>query len=69
MGLFPREPSYPPFVHPLHRAELLASLKFPLVAENLHDNIMSLADQYAFGGTDHFDHEEVMKVPQILYVE
>ena len=26
-------------------------------------HIMSLADQYAFGGADHFDPEEVMKVP------
>jgi hypothetical protein len=31
--------------------------------------IMALVDQYAFGGTDHFDPEEVMKVPQILHVE
>jgi hypothetical protein len=30
---------------------------------------MTLADQYAFGGTDHFDPEEVMKVLQILHVE
>jgi hypothetical protein len=30
---------------------------------------MALADQYAFGGTDHFDPKEVMKVPQILHVE
>jgi hypothetical protein len=30
---------------------------------------MSLAHQYAFGGTDHFDPEEVMKVSQILYFE
>ena len=36
--LFPREPSYPFGVPPLHRADLLASLGFPLVAENLHDN-------------------------------
>ena len=26
-------------------------------------HIMALADQYAFGGMDHFDAEEVMKVP------
>ena len=26
---------------------------------------MSLAAQYALGGADHFDPEEVMKVPQI----
>ena len=32
-------------------------------------HVMSLADQYAFGGTDHLDPEEVMKDPQILYVE
>ena len=32
-------------------------------------HIMTLADQYAFGGTNHFDPEEVMKVPQILHVE
>ena len=32
-------------------------------------HIMSLADQYAFGGTNHFDPEEVMKVPKILHVE
>ena len=32
-------------------------------------HVMSLADQLAFGGTDHFDPEEVMKVPQILHVE
>jgi RNA-binding protein YlmH len=31
--------------------------------------IMSLADQYAFKSTDHFDPEEVMKVSQILHVE
>jgi hypothetical protein len=31
--------------------------------------IMALADQYAFGGMDHFDPEEGMKVPQILHVE
>ena len=37
---FPREPSYPPRVHPLHRADLLASLGFPLVAENLHDTVL-----------------------------
>ena len=30
---------------------------------------MSLDDQYAIGGTDHFDPEEVMKVPKILHVE
>ena len=32
-------------------------------------HIMVLADQYAFGGADHFDPEEVMKVPYILHVE
>ena len=32
-------------------------------------HVVSLADQYAFGGTDHFDPEEVMKVPQILHVK
>jgi hypothetical protein len=32
-------------------------------------HIMALANQYAFGGTDHFDPKEVMKVPQILHVE
>ena len=32
-------------------------------------HVMSLADQYAFGGMDHFDPEEVMKVPQILPIE
>ena len=32
-------------------------------------HIVTLADQYAFGGTDHFDAEEVMKVPQILHVK
>ena len=32
-------------------------------------HIMTLADQYAFGGTDQFDPEEVMKVPQIVHVE
>ena len=37
-GLFPREPPYPLCVHPLHRADLLASIEFPLVAENLHDS-------------------------------
>ena len=26
-------------------------------------HVMSLADQYAFGGADHFDPEKVMKVP------
>jgi hypothetical protein len=31
--------------------------------------IMTLAHQYAFGGTDHFDPKEVMKVPQILHFE
>ena len=30
-------PIPPHCVHPLHRADLLASLEFPLVAENLHD--------------------------------
>ena len=30
---------------------------------------MALADQYAFGGTDHFDPEEVMKVSKILHFE
>ena len=30
---------------------------------------MLLADHYAFGGTDHFDPEKVMKIPQILHVE
>ena len=34
-----------------------------------HVMSFNLADQYAFGGTDHFDPEEVMKVPQILHVE
>ena len=29
-------------------------------------HIMSLAAQYAFGGVDHFNPEEVKKVPQIL---
>ena len=37
--------------------------------EELTQHVVSLADQYAFGGTDHFDPEEVMKVPQILHVE
>ena len=37
--LFPREPSYPHCVHPMHHADLLASLGFPLVAENLHDTV------------------------------
>ena len=32
-------------------------------------HVLSLADQYALGGTDHFDPEEVMKVPQILHIE
>ena len=32
-------------------------------------HIMSLADQYAFGGGDHFDPQEVMKVHQILPVK
>ena len=32
-------------------------------------HVMTLADHYAFGGTDHFDPEEVMKVPQILHVK
>ena len=32
-------------------------------------HVMTLADQYAFGGTDHFDPEELMKVSQILHVE
>ena len=32
-------------------------------------HIMVLADQYAFGGSDHFDPKEVMKVPQILHLE
>ena len=27
-------------------------------------HIMSLADQYAFEGADHFDPDEVMKVPR-----
>mgnify|MGYP006889248544 CR=1 FL=1 len=30
---------------------------------------MPLADQYAFGGVDHFDPEKVMKVPQVLHVK
>ena len=30
---------------------------------------MPLADQYAFGGEDHLDTEEVMKVPQILHIK
>ena len=37
-GLFPREPPYPLYVPSLHRANSLASLGFPLVAGNLHDN-------------------------------
>ena len=28
-------------MHPLVRADLLASLEFPLVAENLHDNVLA----------------------------
>ena len=32
-------------------------------------HVMALADQYAFVRTDHFDPEEVMKVPQILHVK
>ena len=39
-GLFLREPSYPLYVPPLHRAISLASLGFPLVAGNLHDNVV-----------------------------
>ena len=50
----------------MHNADLLVFLGFPLVAENLHDN---RTDQYAFNRTDHFDPEEVMKVPQILHVK
>ena len=34
-----------------------------------HTRVMSLADQYAFADADHFDPEEVMKVPKILHVE
>ena len=30
---------------------------------------MSLLDQYAIGCVDHFDPEEVMKVPHILHVK
>ena len=40
----------------------------PEFEEHTH-HLMSLADQYAFGGADHFDPEEVMKVPQIVHVE
>ena len=32
-------------------------------------HVMLLVDQYAFGGMNHFDPEELMKVPQILHVE
>ena len=39
-GLFLREPSYPLYVPSLHRAISLASLGFPLVAGNLHDNVL-----------------------------
>ena len=37
--------------------------------KSILEHVMLLADQYAFGGADHFDPEEVMKVPQILHVE
>ena len=30
---------------------------------------MSLADQYAFEGANHFDPEKVMKVPQVLHIK
>ena len=40
-----------------------------LVFEEHTQHVMPLADQYAFGATDHSDPEEVMKVPQILHVE
>jgi hypothetical protein len=30
---------------------------------------MPLTHQYAFGGMDHFDPEEVMKISQILHFE
>ena len=32
-------------------------------------HVMPLAGQYAFGGADHIDPEEVMMVPLILHVE
>ena len=34
-------------MHPLHRADLLASLEFPLVAENLHDSVDEFAEAFA----------------------
>ena len=33
-------------MHPLHRADLLASLEFPLVAENFHDNVSHYLRDY-----------------------
>ena len=38
--LFPRMPSNLHYVHSLHSADLLAFPGFPLVAENLHDNVI-----------------------------
>jgi hypothetical protein len=44
------------------------TISHPELEEHIQ-HIMSLVDQYAFGSTDHFDPEEVIKVPQILHVE
>ena len=41
----------------------------PSEFEEHTQHVMALADQYAFGGTDHFEPEELMKVPQILHFE
>ena len=40
-----------------------------LELEEHTQHVMSLADQYAFGGADHFDPEKVMKVPQVLHIK
>ena len=39
-------------MHPLHRADLLASLEFPLVAENLHDSVDVSVLQHAANDTN-----------------
>ena len=56
--------------------KIMHSLNVHMCVFNAHpefeehiQHVMTLADQYAFGGRDHFDPEEVMKVPQILHVK
>ena len=45
-----------------------STIRHPEVVQHIQE-IMSLSQQYGIEGMDHFDHEEVVKVPQVLHLK